>query len=99
MLKLFNHYVPSTTIHQLVFDALLLFVAVVAAFVLQARLDGALVASVVPSAFIFALTMMILNGALGLYRPGDGGEEADGRGYQGLGDAGRDSGERDLLQI
>ena len=25
MLKLFNHYVPSTTIHQLVFDALLLF--------------------------------------------------------------------------
>ena len=72
MLKLFNHYVPSTTIHQLVFDALLLFVAVVVAFVLQVRLDGALVASVVPSAFFFALTMMILNGALGLYRPGDG---------------------------
>ena len=48
MLKLFNHYVPSTTIHQLVFDALLLFVAVVVAFVLQVRLDGALVASVVP---------------------------------------------------
>jgi FlaA1/EpsC-like NDP-sugar epimerase len=51
---------------------LLLFVAVVVAFVLQVRLDGALVASVVPSAFFFALTMMILNGALGLYRPGDG---------------------------
>ena len=29
MLKLFNHYVPSSTIQRLVFDALLLFVAVV----------------------------------------------------------------------
>ncbi|MCK6396776.1 MAG: sugar transferase, partial [Zoogloea sp.] len=72
MLKLFNHYVPSSTILRLVFDAMLLFVAVVVAFVLQARVDGGLVATVVPSAFAFAVTMMILNGALGLYRAGFG---------------------------
>ncbi|MBP8265883.1 MAG: TIGR03013 family PEP-CTERM/XrtA system glycosyltransferase [Zoogloea sp.] len=72
MLKLFNHYVPSNTILQLVFDAMLLFVAVVVVFVLQARVDGALVAAVIPSAFVFAVAMMILNGALGLYRPGFG---------------------------
>ena len=72
MLKLFNHYVPSSTIMRLVFDAMLLFVAVVVAFVLQARVGGELVASVVPSAFAFAVTMMILNGALGLYRAGFG---------------------------
>lgn len=70
MLKLFNHYVPSSTILRLVFDALLLFVAVVVAFVMQSKVDGDLMASVVPSALVFAATMMIMNGALGLYRVG-----------------------------
>ncbi len=68
MLKLFNHYVPSNTVLQLVFDAMLLFVAVVVVFVLQSRVDGSLIVAVIPSAFAFAVTMMILNGALGLYR-------------------------------
>ena len=68
MLKLFNHYVPSNTVLQLLFDAMLLFVAVVAVFVLQEQVDVTLLIAVIPSAFAFAVTMMILNGALGLYR-------------------------------
>ena len=73
MLKLFNHYVPSNTVLQVVIDAMLLFVAVIVAFVLQSKVNGALIATVVPSALAFAVTMMILNGALGLYRTGFGG--------------------------
>lgn len=74
MLKLFNHYVPSNTVLQLLFDALLLFVAVIVVFVVQDKVDGELLFSVVPSALVFAVAMMILNGALGLYRVGFGGE-------------------------
>ncbi|MBL8458887.1 MAG: sugar transferase, partial [Zoogloea sp.] len=73
MLKLFNHYVPSSTVLQVLFDATLLFVAVIVAFVLQSKVDGAVLATVVPSALAFAATMMILNGALGLYRVSFGG--------------------------
>ena len=73
MLKLFNHYVPSSTVLQVLFDAMLLFFAVIAVFVLQSKVDGAVLATVVPSAFAFAGTMMILNGALGLYRVSFGG--------------------------
>ncbi len=73
MLKLFNHYVPSNTVLQLLFDALLLFVAVIVVFVVQDKVDGELLLSVVPSALMFAAVMMILNGALGLYRVGFGG--------------------------
>ncbi|HPI59033.1 TIGR03013 family XrtA/PEP-CTERM system glycosyltransferase [Zoogloea sp.] len=73
MLKLFNHYVPSSTVLQVLFDAMLLFFAVIAVFVLQSKVDGAVLATVVPSAFAFAVTMMILNGALGLYRVSFGG--------------------------
>ncbi|MDD2989931.1 MAG: TIGR03013 family PEP-CTERM/XrtA system glycosyltransferase [Zoogloea sp.] len=72
MLKLFNHYVPSNTVLQVVIDAILLFVAVIVAFVLQSKVDGPLIATLVPSALAFAATMMILNGALGLYRAGFG---------------------------
>lgn len=70
MLKLFNHYVPSNTVLQVLFDALLLCVAVILAFMLQSKVDGHIMAIVVPSALTFAVTMMILNGALGLYRAG-----------------------------
>jgi len=72
MLKLFNHYVPSRTIVQLIFDAMLLFVAVVIAFGLHAQVDVTLIISVIPSAFAFAVAMMVLNGALGLYGVGFG---------------------------
>lgn len=77
MLKLFNHYVPSNTVLQLLFDALLLFVAVIVVFVVQDRVNGELLFSVVPSALVFAVAMMILNGALGLYRVGFGGDWRD----------------------
>lgn len=77
MLKLFNHYVPSNTVLQVLFDAFLLFVAVMVVFGLQSKLDADLVAAVVPSAMAFAVTMMILNGALGLYRTGFGGNFRD----------------------
>jgi hypothetical protein len=75
MLKLFNHYVPSSTVLQVLFDAMLLFCR--GDRRVRAAEQGGwwqLVATVVPSAFAFAGTMMILNGALGLYRAGFGGD-------------------------
>ena len=68
MLKLFNHYVPSNTLVKLLFDALLLSAAVVGVFYWDIRMDLEALRIVVPSAFVFALTMMALNGALGLYQ-------------------------------
>jgi sugar transferase (PEP-CTERM system associated) len=68
MLKLFNHYVPSNTLVKLLFDALLLSAAVIGVFYWDVRMDLDALRIVVPSAFVFALTMMALNGALGLYQ-------------------------------
>lgn len=68
MLKVFIHYFPSQTLQQALFDALLLFVAVVFAVSLQvqgATTDWQLL---VPSAFVFAVLMVLLNGVTGLYR-------------------------------
>jgi sugar transferase (PEP-CTERM system associated) len=68
MLKVFIHYFPSQTLQQALFDALLLFVAVVFAASLQvqgATTDWQLL---VPSAFVFAVLMVLLNGVTGLYR-------------------------------
>lgn len=69
MLKVFAHYLPSHTLRQVLFDALLLFVVVLFAVLV---LDGTgqlewLAATA--SAFVFALLMVSLNTALGLYRP------------------------------
>lgn len=69
MLKVFSHYFPSHTLFQILTDAVLLCVAVIVAVVFQfdaAKLDWRLI---VPSAVLFAVAMIALNSALGLYRP------------------------------
>lgn len=69
MLKVFSHYFPSHTLFKILSDAVLLCVAIVAALVWQldaTKVDWRLV---VPSAGLFALAMIALNSALGLYRP------------------------------
>ncbi|MDD3354554.1 TIGR03013 family XrtA/PEP-CTERM system glycosyltransferase [Zoogloea sp.] len=77
MLKLFNHYVPSSTVVQLLLDASLLFIALVLVFGFQSQVTSSELVAVVPSALTFAVTMMVLNGALGLYRVGFSGSLRD----------------------
>ncbi|MCL2657354.1 MAG: TIGR03013 family PEP-CTERM/XrtA system glycosyltransferase [Betaproteobacteria bacterium] len=67
MLRLFNHYVPATSLAQFVLDSLLLFVGIVIAALLQQRGGFPALGPVIPSALVFALIMIALNGALGLY--------------------------------
>jgi sugar transferase (PEP-CTERM system associated) len=69
MVKLFSHYVPSNTLFQLVLDILLLFASVLLAFFLQSGEAVPSFKAIVPSALFFAFAMMVLNTALGLYRP------------------------------
>lgn len=69
MLKVFSHYLPSHTVQQILFDALLLFVAVLLAVFMQLQSDTVVWLVLVPSAMLFALTMVVLNTAMGLYRP------------------------------
>ncbi|OYD52661.1 sugar transferase [Thauera propionica] len=69
MLKVFSHYFPSHTLQQVVFDALLLFVVVLVAVGLLAAPGTPEWAVFTPSALTFALSMVALNTAMGLYRP------------------------------
>ena len=69
MLKVFVHYFPSHTLQQVVFDALLLFLVVLVAVISLASPSVPDWAVFVPSALIFALSMVGLNTAMGLYRP------------------------------
>jgi sugar transferase (PEP-CTERM system associated) len=68
MLKVFIHYFPSQTLQQALFDALLLFVAVVFAVSLQVQGAATDWQLLVPSAVVFAVLMVLLNGVTGLYR-------------------------------
>lgn len=70
MLKVINHFFPSTTLVKLFFDSALLFAAVLLAIFMTDSAHG--VADwrvVVPSGLFFALVMMLVNTAMGLYRP------------------------------
>lgn len=69
MLKVFSHYLPSHTVQQILFDALLLFVAVLLAVFMQLQTETVAWPVLIPSALLFALTMVVLNTAMGLYRP------------------------------
>lgn len=69
MLKVFSHYLPSHTLQQVLFDALLLFLFVLVAAVFLAPPGVPDWAVFAPSAFTFALLMVGLNTAMGLYRP------------------------------
>jgi sugar transferase (PEP-CTERM system associated) len=69
MLKVFSHYFPSHTLQQVLFDAAFLFMVVVGAIVLQSRSEYEAWLEVAPSACAFAVAMVALNSAMGLYRP------------------------------
>lgn len=69
MLKVFSHYLPTHTLQQVLFDALLLFAVVLAAIALLVAPDAMDWATCIPSALTFAATMIALNAAMGLYRP------------------------------
>lgn len=69
MLKVFSHYFPSHTLQQIILDALLLFVAVVVAVFFQRHAEAVEWRGLVGSALVFALAMVALNSAMGLYRP------------------------------
>lgn len=70
MLKVISHFFPSPTLLKLFFDSALLFVAVLLAVFFTDSTHGVIDwRVVVPSGLFFALAMMFLNSALGLYRP------------------------------
>ncbi|MCK9984471.1 MAG: hypothetical protein AzoDbin1_00943 [Azoarcus sp.] len=70
MLKVLKQYVPSHALQQIVFDASILFLAVLLATALPLRGSAVDWRVIVPSALLFAVLMIMLNGALGLYRGG-----------------------------
>lgn len=73
MLKVFSHYFPVHVVQRLCLDLLLFVVAVVALAAFRARGANLEVDwhSLLPSALGFAVTLVVLNFALGLYRPVD----------------------------
>lgn len=73
MLKVFSHYFPSHTLQQAVFDAVLLFLAVLLAVGLEIHGSDIDWPLIVPSALVFALLMILLNSIMGLYRPAGAG--------------------------
>lgn len=72
MVRLFDHWLPSNTIAQAVFDAVMLFLSVVLAAVWLRRGNIPDLLDVVPDALLFALTMMALNAVVGLYNRNPG---------------------------
>lgn len=70
MLRLFNHYVPTSAIIQFLLDSVLLFVGIMVAAILQLSVSTQMLEHVGPSALIFAVIMIGVNGVLGLYRGG-----------------------------
>lgn len=74
MLKVFAQYFPNYALAQILADAVLLFVALMLAVLVQSHARTEDWTSIVPSALLFACGMVVLNSALGLYRSGaDGG--------------------------
>jgi len=72
MLRIFSHYFPTHTLFQIVFDAIILFLGVMAAIILQPEIGLTAWRTVVPSALCFATAMIVLNGVTGFYRPVSG---------------------------
>ena len=70
MLKIFSHHISSHSLVNLLIDALVLAVGMLIGFTLQSGAGTALDwRMAVPSALAFAVTMMVLNSAFGLYKP------------------------------
>lgn len=73
MFKVISHFFPSPTLLRLLLDSAFLFLAVLlAVFFADVAHGGIDWRVVVPSGLFFALAMMVLNSALGLYRPAAG---------------------------
>jgi sugar transferase (PEP-CTERM system associated) len=68
MVKLFNHWFATNTILRVAFDAVLLFGAAVVALLWLARGDLPSLDLLWPPALLFAVAMMAVNAALGLYQ-------------------------------
>ena len=70
MLKIFSHHISSHSLVNLLIDALVLAVGMLIGFTLQSGAGTVLDwRMAVPSALAFAVTMMVLNSAFGLYKP------------------------------
>ena len=69
MLKVFSHYFPLHTLQQALFDAALLFLLVVVTIWSQSHQETGFWMTITPSASVFAISMVGLNSAMGLYRP------------------------------
>ena len=72
MVRLFNHWFASSTLIQVAFDALLLFLSVVLAVAFLNRGEVTTLFAVVPDALLFAFTMVTLNTVVGLYQRNPG---------------------------
>ncbi len=68
MVKLFNHWFATNTVLRVAFDAVLLFGAAVVALLWLARGDLPGLDLLWPPALLFAVAMMAVNAALGLYQ-------------------------------
>lgn len=68
MFKVITHYFPSNTLYRVLFDVGLLFGAIMVAALWMYPEEAAAVEMTVFSAFVFAVTMILLNNAVGLYR-------------------------------
>lgn len=69
MLKVISHYLPTHALQQALFDAGALFAVVLAAIAVNDVHEGLGWLGCIPFAVIFAVSMVVLNAAMGLYRP------------------------------
>jgi sugar transferase (PEP-CTERM system associated) len=68
MVRLFSHWVPSHTVLQAAFDAVLLFLVFMLAALWLDRGQIQHVELLMPSAVLFAVAMVVLNSTIGLYQ-------------------------------
>ena len=72
MVRVFSHWFASSTLLQIAFDAILLFLSVMLAAALLNPRDVLRIEAIVPDALLFATTMVILNSIVGLYHRNPG---------------------------
>ncbi len=68
MVRLFNHWFPTNTVLQVAFDAILLFGSAIIALIWLSRGEMPSLDLLWPPALLFAVAMMAVNAALGLYQ-------------------------------
>ena len=68
MVRLFNHWFPTNTVLQVVFDAVLLFGSAMLVLLWLSRGDLESLDLLWPPALLFAVAMVVVNAVLGLYQ-------------------------------